>query len=64
MICACAMAGAELGEEQYVDMAVRADAFYKSHLVKEGCLMVRYRDERCSGRGKLDDYARYSLALR
>ena len=63
MICACAMAGAVLGEEQYVDMAVRADAFIKSHLVKEGRLMVRYRDGDAAGEGKLDDYACYSLAL-
>ena len=63
MICACAMAGAVLGEEQYVDMAVRADAFIKSHLVKEGRLMVRYRDGDAAGEGQLDDYACYSLAL-
>ena len=63
MICACAMAGAVLGEEQYVDMAVRADAFIKSHLVKNGRLMVRYRDGDAAGEGKLDDYACYSLAL-
>ena len=49
MICACAMAGAVLGEEQYVDMAVRADAFIKSHLVKNGRLMVRYRDGDAAG---------------
>ena len=32
------------GEKRYVDMAVRADAFINSHLVKDGRLMVRYRD--------------------
>ena len=44
-------------------MAVRADAFIKSHLVKNGRLMVRYRDGDAAGEGKLDDYACYSLAL-
>lgn len=63
MICACAMAGAVLGEKQYVDMAVRAEAFISSCLVKDGRLMVRYRDGDAAGEGKLDDYACYSLAL-
>ena len=63
MICACAMAGAVLGEKRYVDMAVRAEAFINSRLVKDGRLMVRYRDGDAAGEGKLDDYACYSLAL-
>lgn len=63
MICACAMAGAVLGKKQYVDMAVRAEAFISSRLVKDGRLMVRYRDQDAAGQGKLDDYACYCLAL-
>lgn len=63
MICACAMAGAVLGDKKYVDMAVRAEAFISSRLVKDGRLMVRYRDGDAAGEGKLDDYACYSLAL-
>ena len=63
MICACAMAGAVLGDKKYVDMAARAEAFISSRLVKDGRLMVRYRDGDAAGEGKLDDYACYSLAL-
>ena len=63
MICACAMAGAVLGAGQYVDMAVRAEAFIRTHLVKDGRLLVRYRDGDAAGQGKLDDYACYALAL-
>ncbi|WP_235712107.1 thioredoxin domain-containing protein [Enterocloster hominis (ex Hitch et al. 2024)] len=63
MICACAMAGAVLGAGQYVDMAVRAEAFIRTHLVKDGRLRVRYRDGDAAGQGKLDDYACYALAL-
>ena len=63
MICACAMAGAVLGAGQYVDMAVRAEVFIRTHLVKDGRLLVRYRDGDAAGQGKLDDYACYALAL-
>lgn len=44
-------------------MAVRAEAFISSHLVKDGRLMVRYRDGDAAGEGKLDDYACYILGL-
>ena len=63
MICACAKAGAVLREKRYVDMAVRAEPFISSHLVKDGRLMVRYRDGDAAGEGKLDDYACYILGL-
>lgn len=63
MICACAKAGAVLGERQYVDMAVRAETFIRKHLVRDGRLLVRYRDGDAAGEGKLDDYACYILAL-
>lgn len=63
MICACAKAGAVLGVESYVDMAVRAEAFIRERLVKDGRLLVRYRDGEAAGDGKLDDYACYILAL-
>lgn len=63
MICACARAGAVLGRKKYVDMAVRAEAFIHKNLVKEGRLMVRYRDGEAAGQGKLDDYAFYILGL-
>lgn len=63
MICACAKAGAVLGEKRYVEMASRAEAFIREHLVKDGRLLVRYRDGDAAGEGKLDDYAFYTLAL-
>lgn len=63
MICACAKAGAVLGETKYLDMAVRAEAFIRKNLVRDGRLMVRYRDGDAAGEGKLDDYACYILAL-
>ena len=53
MICACAKAGAVLREKRYLYMAVRAEAFISSHLVKDGRLMVRYRDGDAAGEGKL-----------
>ena len=63
MICAFAKAGAVLGETEYVDLAVRAEAFIRKNLAKNGRLMVRYRDGDAGGEGKLDDYACYILAL-
>lgn len=63
MICAFAKAGAVLGNERYVELAVRAETFISRHLVKEGGLLVRYRDGEAAGEGKLDDYACYILAL-
>ena len=62
-ICAFAKAGAVLGETEYVDLAVRAEAFIRKNLAKNGRLMVRYRDGDAAGEGKLDDYACYILAL-
>ena len=52
-----------LGEKKYVDMAVRAEEFIRTALVRNGRLLVRYRDGEAAGEGKLDDYACYSLAL-
>lgn len=63
MICAFAKAGAVLGETEYVDLAVRAEAFIRKNLAKNSRLMVRYRDGDAAGEGKLDDYACYILAL-
>lgn len=63
MICAFAKTGAVLGETEYVDLAVRAEAFIRKNLAKNGRLMVRYRDGDAAGEGKLDDYACYILAL-
>lgn len=63
MISACAKAGAVLEDERYVEMAVRAEAFIRGKLWKDGGLMVRYRDGEAAGEGKLDDYACYCQAL-
>ncbi|WP_125142380.1 thioredoxin domain-containing protein [Clostridium transplantifaecale] len=63
MICACAKAGAVLGEKRYVEMAVRAETFILKHLVRDGRLLVRYRDGDAAGEGKLDDYAFFILGL-
>ena len=46
--------------EKYVDMAVRAEEFIRTALVRNGRLLVRYRDGEAAGEGKLDDYACYS----
>ena len=37
--------------------------FLRERLVKDGRLLVRYRDGDAAGEGKLEDYACYSLAL-
>ena len=63
MICACARAGAVLGERRFVEMAVRAEAFIRKNLVRNGRLNVRYREGDTAGEGKLDDYACYALGL-
>ena len=63
MICACAKAGAVLDDTNYLDMAARAETFIHENLVRDGRLMVRYREGDSAGEGKLDDYACYILAL-
>lgn len=63
MICACAKAGAVFGEPEYVNMAVRGESFIRKNLVRDGRLMVRFREGDAAGEGKLDDYACYILAL-
>lgn len=63
MITAFAKAGAVLNEDRYVEKAVQAEAFIHSRLLRDGRLMVRYRDGESAGEGKLDDYACYAQAL-
>ena len=63
MICACAKAGAVLGDDRYIAQAIRAENFIRQSLMKDGHLLVRYRDGDAAGEGKLEDYAGYALAL-
>ncbi len=50
MICACAKAGAVLDDTNYLDMAARAGTFIHENLVRDGRLMVRYREGDSAGR--------------
>ena len=50
MICACAKAGAVLDDTNYLDMAARAETFIHENLVRDGRLMVRYREGDSAGR--------------
>lgn len=63
MICAFAKAGAVLGDDRYIAQAIRAETFIRQSLMKDGHLLVRYRDGDAAGEGKLEDYACYALAL-
>ena len=64
LACLLYTSGAVLGETEYVDLAVRAEAFIRKNLVQDGRLMVRYRDGDAVGEGKLDDYACYKMCIR
>lgn len=63
MISACAKAAAVFNNESYMEMAVKAELFIQKNLVRDGRLLVRYRDGDAAGEGKLDDYACYILGL-
>nr|WP_207893273.1 thioredoxin domain-containing protein [Thermolongibacillus altinsuensis] len=57
MIAALAKAGKVYENESYMEMAKRALTFIETHLIREGRVMVRYRDGEVKNKGFLDDYA-------
>ena len=64
MIAALSMAGAALGEPQYLEDAARAAAFVEKHLTTEsGRLERRWREGHLTGPGYLEDYAFYIWGL-
>ena len=61
---ALAAAGGILGDDRYLNAAVKAHAFIKSAMTdKTGRLYHRFCDGEAAYDGQLDDYAAYSLAL-
>ena len=59
-----AQAGLVLGEQQYLDAAIRIQNFIESKMTgKDGRLYLRYRDGEAAHMGQLEDYAVYALAL-
>lgn len=63
MIAAYACAYRVLGEEKYLEEAVRGVQFIRKHLAEGGRLKVLYREGESKGEGHLEDYAFYCLAL-
>jgi hypothetical protein len=63
MIIALVKAYEVLGDESYLQAAVKTERFISDNLSFAGRLYVRWRDGEVFGNGKLDDYAGYSLAL-
>jgi hypothetical protein len=58
MIAAFAKAGAVLGEQSYIDAAVRAAEFILNTMISsDGTLLHRYRDGEAAVFGQLNDYA-------
>ena len=57
MIIALSKAYAVLDENAYLIAAKNAEQFISSNLLKNGRLLVRYRDGEAKEDGKLDDYA-------
>ncbi|EZP77559.1 hypothetical protein H839_07999 [Parageobacillus genomosp. 1] len=57
MIAALAKAAKVYERRDYLDMAERALSFLEANLVKDGRLMVRYRDGEAKHLGIIDDYA-------
>jgi len=59
-----AKAGFILGQQEYLDAAVRIYEFIESKMTSDdGRLYLRYRDGEAAHVGQLDDYAVYALAL-
>lgn len=63
MIIALSKAYAVLDENEYLIAAKNAEQFISSNLMKNGRLLVRYRDGEAKEDGKLDDYAYFIWAL-
>ncbi|NGX51424.1 MAG: hypothetical protein K1060chlam2_01290 [Chlamydiae bacterium] len=63
MIDSCVKAGLSLQNESYLEAALGAIRFIKSHLWREGKLLRRYREGSSDFEGSLDDYASLIRAL-
>ena len=64
MVAALARAARVLGDDRYLDRAIRAWSFIEEHLVTaDGLLLHRYRSSRAGIDGTLDDYAFVTFAL-
>ncbi|WP_181348591.1 thioredoxin domain-containing protein [Thalassobacillus sp. CUG 92003] len=57
MIASLAKAGRTMNERAYTQLAERALAFVEDRLIKDGRLMVRFREGDVKTKGFLDDYA-------
>jgi uncharacterized protein YyaL (SSP411 family) len=62
MISAYARAGLILGEHNYIERAVIAAKFIKTHLIEDGRLFRSYKDGAHKHNAYLDDYAFYTAA--
>lgn len=63
MISAMARGGQILGETRYKNAAQSAARFIQSHLIQNGKLLRRYRDQASGMSGQLDDYAYFIQGL-
>jgi uncharacterized protein YyaL (SSP411 family) len=63
MIGACAKAYKILKQQEYLEMAQKADKFLQNYLSEGEKLYVHYREGKASGTGHIDDYAFYGWAL-
>jgi len=63
LISAYARAGLILGEQEYIESALNAARFIKSHLYEKGRLFRSYKDGMRKHNAYLDDYAFYIAAL-
>jgi len=63
MIIALVKAYKILGDREYLNAAKKTEAFISDTMTFAGRLFVRWRDGELFGKGKLDDYANYTLAL-
>ncbi|MEI9813822.1 MAG: thioredoxin domain-containing protein [Acidobacteriota bacterium] len=63
MISAFAKGGQILNEPRYAEAAIKAAAFIRTHLWREGKLLRRYRDGDSAIDAFLDDYAAMIIAL-
>lgn len=63
MIAAFAKAYTILGKVEYLEQAVRAEAFIQKYLTDKDRLKVTFREGENKGEGHLDDYAYYCYAL-
>ncbi len=63
MIASFAKASVVLEKEEYLEIAKKAEAFLEKNLIKDGKIMVRFRDKETAIEGMLEDYTFYCFAL-